>query len=89
MKRLLNKITDMLADAALLEMGVNVFTLVSKTGTVHETLEENLIEVAFAEAADYDDIHKAILREHQSEMGIAHSDECQYDDNDMCLRHAA
>jgi hypothetical protein len=29
-----------------------------------ETLEENLIEVAFAEAADYDDIHTAILREH-------------------------
>jgi hypothetical protein len=29
-----------------------------------ETLEENLMEVAFAEAADYDDIHTAILREH-------------------------
>ena len=85
MKRLLNKITDMLADAALLEMGVNVVTPVAKAGTLRETLEENLIEIAFAEAADYDDIHKAILREHQSDRDIAHPDECQYGDNDMCF----
>jgi hypothetical protein len=85
MKRLLNKITDMLADAALLEMGVHVFTPVVPAGTPHETLEENFIEIAFAEAADYDDIHKAILREHQSERGFAHPDECGYGDNDMCF----
>jgi len=85
MKRLLNKITDMLADAALLEMGVNVATPAGRAGTVHETLEENLIEIAFAEAADYDDIHKAILREHQSERDISHPDDCQYGDNDMCF----
>jgi hypothetical protein len=85
MKRLMNKITDMLADATLLEMGVNVVTPVSKAGMVRETLEENLIEIAFAEAADYDDIHKAILREHQSERDIAHPDECHYGDNDMCF----
>jgi hypothetical protein len=29
-----------------------------------ETLEEHLMEVAFAEAADYDDIHRAIISEH-------------------------
>lgn len=85
MKRLLNKITDMLADAALLEMGVNVVTPVTNAGTVRETLEENFIEIAFAEAADYDDIHKVILREHRSERYIAHPDECQYGDNDMCF----
>jgi hypothetical protein len=85
MKRLMNKITDMLADAALLEMGVNVVAPVAKAGTVRETLEENLIEIAFAEAADYDDIHKAILREHQSERDNAHPGECQYGDNDMCF----
>jgi hypothetical protein len=85
MKRLLNKITDMLADAALLEMGVNAAPSVAKAGPVRETLEENFIEVAFAEAADYDDIHKAILREHQSERDIAHPDDCQYGDNDMCF----
>lgn len=85
MKRFLNRITDMLADVALLEMGVNVATHVAKAETVRETLEENLIEVAFAEVADYDDIHKAILREHQSERDISHPDDCQYGDNDICF----
>ena len=85
MKRLMNKITDMLADAALLEMGVTMVTPVAKAGTLRETLEENLIEIAFAEAADYDDIHKAILREHQVQRDIAHPDECKYGDNDMCF----
>jgi hypothetical protein len=85
MKRLMNKITDMLADAALLEMGVNVVAPLANAGTLRETLEENFIEIAFAEAADYDDIHKAILREHRSERDIAHPDECQYGDNDMCF----
>jgi len=85
MKRLLNKITDMLADAALLEMGVNEVTPVAQAGMLRETLEENLIEIAFAEAADYDDIHKAILREHQVQRDIAHRGECQYGDNDMCF----
>jgi hypothetical protein len=85
MKKLLNKITDMLADAALSEMGVKVVTPLEKAGTPRETLEENFIEIAFAEAADYDDIHKAILREHQSERDIAHPDECQYGGNDMCF----
>jgi hypothetical protein len=85
MKRLMNKITDMLADAALLEMGVNVVMPAAQGGTVRETLEENLIEIAFAEAADYDDIHKAILREHRSKWDIAHPDECRYGDNDRCF----
>ncbi len=85
MKKLLNRITDMLADAALLEMGVSVATSVAKAETVRETLEENLVEVAFAEAADYDDIHMAILREHQSERDISHPDDCQYGDNDICF----
>jgi len=85
MKRLLNKITDMLADAALLEEGVDIVSPNRRPRTDVETLEENLIEVAFAEAADYDDIHKAILRERQSERDIFHPDDCQYDDNDMCF----
>ena len=85
MKRLLNKITDILTDSALLEMGVNVAAAAPDVGTVRETLEENLIEVAFAEEDDYDDIHQAILREHRSEREIAHPDECQYRDNDICF----
>jgi hypothetical protein len=89
MKRLLNKITDTLADAALLEMGVSPDSPVGKPGAVHETLEENLIEVAFAEAADYDEIHQTILREHRTKDRRVHPDDCQYGDNDMCFRHAA
>jgi hypothetical protein len=85
MKKLLNKIADMLADAALHEMGVNDRTSNRKAWHVRETLEENFIEVAFAEAADYEDIHNAILREHQSEMDIVHPDDCQCGDNDMCF----
>ena len=64
MKRLLNKVTDTMADAALLEMGVNAALPGAKAEKVRETLEENFIEVAFAEEDDYDEIHVAILREH-------------------------
>jgi hypothetical protein len=85
MKRLLNKITDMLADAALLEMGVHAAAPAAAAGSARQTLEETLIEVAFAEAADYDDIHEAILREHRQERDIAHPDDCQYGDNDLCF----
>ncbi len=85
MKRFLNRLTDMLADAALLEMGINVATPVTKAQAERETLEENLIEIAFAEAADFDDIHKAILWEHRSERDIFHPDDCQYGDNDICF----
>ena len=84
MKRLLQNLTDTLADAALLEMGVPVITLIEKPETVRERLEENLIEVAFAEAADYDDIHEAILREHRSEQDGVPADDCQYGDNALC-----
>jgi hypothetical protein len=85
MKRLMNKITDMLADAALLEMGVHAASPVTKAGTVRESLEENLIEVAFAEAGDFDDIHGDILKKHRVEQDIAHPDDCQYGDNDLCF----
>lgn len=88
-KRLFQDISDTLADAALLEIGVRVAPPAAKAGTVRETLEENLIEAAFAEAADYDDIHNAILREHQMERDSARPDGCQSGDNDLCFRHAA
>ncbi len=82
MMRLLNKITDMLADVAL-EKWVFIRPGIAKERREQKTLEENLIEVAFAEAADFDDIHKAILREDRSERDIAHPDGCQYGDNNM------
>ena len=85
MKNLFKNVSDSLTDAALLEMGVDA-SIVPALRSDHdrETLEENLIEVAFAEAADYDDIHEAILREHRKEMDVIHPDDCQYGDNDLC-----
>src|SRR5512135_1594589 len=59
MKILFRNLTDTLAAAAMLEMGVNAAMPVAGAGTVRESLEENLVEVAFAEAGDYDDIHEA------------------------------
>jgi hypothetical protein len=84
MKKFLQNIENALADSALLEMGVAV-ALVEQPKTVHETLEENLIEVAFAEAADYDQIHEAILREHRRADDLIRPDDCGYGDNDVCF----
>jgi len=88
MKTLLRKLEDTFADAALLEMGVRD-DLSPTTGqlTFAETLEEALVEVAFAEAADYDEIHKALALEHYENIGAVHFDECQYGDNDSCFAH--
>ncbi len=85
MTRLMRNITETLADAALLEEGMDIVSPDRRPRTEAETLEENLIEVAFAEAADYDDIHEAILKEHQTERDIACSDDCQDGDNDLCF----
>jgi hypothetical protein len=41
--------------------------------------------VAFTEAADYDDIHDAILMEHRQERDIVYPDDCKHGDNDMCF----
>ena len=83
MTRFLRNITETLADAALLEMGVPVATIGALRPDV-ETLEENLVEVAFAEADDYDEIHEAILREHWDGRDMPHPDDCQCGDNDLC-----
>ena len=83
MKRFLKNIEDALADSALLEMGVAV-ALVEKPKAVRESLEENLIEVAFAEEADYDQIHEAILREHRRVEDIARPGDCHFGDNEVC-----
>lgn len=53
-------------EAAMEEEGSNLGPAPAEAcDPLKESIEENLVEVAFAEAADYDDIHKAILREHQ------------------------
>jgi hypothetical protein len=84
MKRFLKNIEDALADSALLEMGVAVAPT-EQPMVVRESLEENLIEVAFAEEADYDQIHEAILREHRRADDLVRFDDCQYGDNDACF----
>ena len=84
MKKFLKKMEDALADSALLEMGAAVVS-VEKPKAVRESLEENLIEVAFAEAAEYDRIHKAILREHRRADDPVRPDDCHYGDSEACF----
>jgi hypothetical protein len=84
MNGFLKNIEDSLADSALLEMGVAV-ALVEQTRVLRETLEENLIEIAFAEEGAYYQIHEAILREHWRENDMVRFDDCQYGDNDVCF----
>jgi hypothetical protein len=89
MKKLFRKIEEMLADAALLEEGVSVdLAHAPLKQSFAEALEEKLVEVAYAEAADYDEIHEAILREHDKDGGQVHPDDCQYGDNDLCFVNA-
>ena len=72
MKTLLKNLTDNLAEAAMLEEGIWMETPAAAVcDPFEETLEENLIEIAFAEAADYDDIHTAIIREHRVNCAAA------------------
>lgn len=85
MKELFRKLEEGLADAALLEMGVAVVhEPANGKRAFRESLEEHLTEIAFAEAADYDEIHEAIRREHFKDEDVVHADECQYGDNDIC-----
>lgn len=73
MKKYMQAIQDMLADAALFEMGVAITTVPVRIDREYAgTLEENFVEVAFAEAGDYDQIHEAILREHRR-LGVCHT----------------
>ncbi len=72
MKTLLKNLIDVLAEAAMLEEGVQLSAIKGVVcDPLKESLEENLVEVAFAEAADYDDIHTAILREHRAHCAAA------------------
>lgn len=65
MRTLLEKLEKIFADAALLEMGIDLGRHAAAVKhSLREELEEDFMEIAFAEAADYEDIHSAILREH-------------------------
>lgn len=65
MKTLFKRTEDLMAEVAMEEEGTSLGAVKAEAcDPFEETLEENLIEIALAEAADYDDIHTAILREH-------------------------
>jgi len=72
MKTLFKSLLDNLTEAAMLEEEIRLEPAAHAVcDPFEESLEENLIEVAFAEAADYDDIHSAILREHRLQCAAA------------------
>jgi len=72
MKTLFKNLIDTLAEAAMLEEGVRLELPTSAICDPRSgSIEENLVEVAFAEAADYDDIHQSILREHRAHCTAA------------------
>jgi hypothetical protein len=72
MKTLFKNLIDNLTEAAMLEEGIRLESVIASVcDPFEESLEENLVEVAFAEAADFDDIHTAILREHQLHCAAA------------------
>ena len=72
MKTFFKNLIDKLTEAAMLEEGIRMeMPAAAVCDPFKETLEENLIEVAFAEAADYDDIHTAILREYLQHCAAA------------------
>ena len=73
MKKFIQTIQNLLADAALLEMGVSTTTApVRSCRESSGSMEESFIEVAFAEAADFDQIHDAILWEHRN-LAVCHA----------------
>ena len=65
MKSFLRKAEYLIGEAAMEEEGATLGPAPAEVcDPFEETLEEHLMEVAFTEAADYDDIHKAIMHEH-------------------------
>jgi len=89
---LFERVEKQLAASALAELGVtdSLELAVRKTPahTFAESVEENLVEVAFAEAADYEDIHKALAAEKREAERLIKPDDCQYGDNDLCYTEA-
>ena len=72
MKTLFARMEELLVAAALAEQGMRLDTAPAEAcDPFKESLEENLMEVAFAEAADFDEIHRAILSEHLRHCPVA------------------
>jgi hypothetical protein len=72
MKTFFKNLMDSLTEAAMLEEGIRLEPATPAVcDPFEESLEENLMEVAFAEADDYDDIHTAVLNEHLQHCSVA------------------
>ncbi len=90
MKTLFEKIAGMLAATALAEIeggeAMREMPEPEKKQSFSEKLEERFVEIAYAEAADYQDIERALRAEKATET--ARPDECQFGDNDLCYAEA-
>jgi len=89
---LFERAEERLTAAALAEFGVTdsleLAVRRKPVRTFAENMEEKLIEVAFAEAADYEDIHNALAAEQREAERLIKPDDCQYGDNDLCYADA-
>lgn len=89
---LFEKVEERLAASDLAEFGVTdsleLDVWRTPVHTFGESMEEKFVEVAFAEAADYEDIHKALIAEKRQIELLVQPDECQYGDNDLCYTQA-
>ncbi len=89
---LFERMDELLAASALAEFGVtDSLDLAVKRTPMHtfaESVEKKLVEVAFAEAADYEDIHNAMVAEKRTIERLVKPDDCQYADNDLCFTEA-
>ncbi len=85
MKGFLKNITDTLADAALLEMGVGTYAssnepLISDIKRFFRNFSITMADAALLELGVFPE-----ESERQDERDIAHPDDCQYGDNDLCF----
>jgi hypothetical protein len=91
-RSLFERLEERLAASALAEMGVtdSLERAVRRTPvhTFAQSVEEKLVEVAFAEVADYKDIHEAMVAEKRTIERLVKPDDCQFADNDLCFIEA-
>lgn len=84
MKTLFRKRIDKPADSAMPDVTARALyeqELRTPVQGFAEAMDERLAMVAYAEAADYEDIRRPLDIEHGETI---HPDECQFGDNDLC-----
>ena len=87
MKKRTQSISDILAAVALAEMeGLESLHITSKISAFADQLEKRFIEIAYAEAADYEDVERSLRREMSTNPARPYECEC-WDDAD-CIAAA-